>query len=89
MKEPAGCRRNLGKLELAVSVKRHVAEHVAANGFKLPEIALAHVTRVESLPRHHGDPFDRLLISQALDQGMAVVTANPIFSKYGAKRIWS
>lgn len=36
------------------------------------------------LPRHHGDPFDRVIIAQALDAGLAVLTRDPVFAAYGA-----
>ncbi|MBI4293601.1 MAG: type II toxin-antitoxin system VapC family toxin [Betaproteobacteria bacterium] len=78
----------LGKLKLALPVKRYVVEHVAANGFRLLDIRMAHVGRVESLDPHHGDPFDRLLIAQALEEDLPVVTADPVFRRYGVKRIW-
>ncbi len=78
----------LGKLKLALPVKRYVVEHVAANGFRMLDIRMAHVGRVETLDPHHGDPFDRLLIAQALEEKLPVVTADPVFRKYGVKRIW-
>lgn len=79
----------LGKLRLSLPVQRYVAEHLAANAFRLLEIAIPHVGRVESLATHHGDPFDRLLIAQAIEEDLAIVTADPVFRKYGVKRIWS
>ena len=81
-------KASLGKLKLALPVQRYVVEHVAANGFRMLDIQLAHVGRVESLASHHGDPFDRLLIAQALEEKIPVVTADPIFRDYGVKRIW-
>ncbi len=78
----------LGKLRLALPVRRYVAEHVAANSFRLLDIGLAHVGRIENLPKHHRDPFDRFLIAQALEEKLPVVTADPVFRKYGVKRIW-
>ena len=81
-------KAGLGKLKLALPVQRYVVEHVAANGFQMLDIRMAHVGRVESLPAHHGDPFDRLLIAQALEEKLPVVTADPVFREYGVKRIW-
>lgn len=81
-------KSGLGKVKLAVPVQRYVVENVAANGFGLLDIRMAHVGRVESLVKHHGDPFDRLLIAQALEEKLPVVTADPIFRDYGVKRIW-
>ena len=81
-------KAGLGKLKLTLPVKRYVVEHIAANGFRMLDIRMAHVGRVETLESHHGDPFDRLLIAQALEEEIPIVTADPIFRKYGVKRIW-
>ena len=81
-------KAGLGKLKLALPVQRYVVEHVAVNGFQMLDIRMAHVGRVESLDPHHGDPFDRLLIAQALEEKLPVVTADPVFRNYGVKRIW-
>jgi PIN domain nuclease of toxin-antitoxin system len=81
-------KAGLGKLKLALPVQRYVVEHVAANGFRMLDIQMAHVGRVESLASHHGDPFDRLLVAQALEERIPVVTADPVFRDYGVKRIW-
>jgi PIN domain nuclease of toxin-antitoxin system len=44
--------------------------------------------RVEDMSMHHRDPFDRMLIAQALDQHLPIVTADPIFSRYPVEVIW-
>jgi len=81
-------KAGLGKLKLAIPVRRYVVEHVAANGFRILDIRMAHIGRVEALATHHGDPFDRLLIAQALEEKLPVVSADPVFRDYGVKRIW-
>lgn len=81
-------KAGLGKLRLALPVMRYVVEHAAANGFGMLDIRMGHVGRVEMLPQHHGDPFDRLLIAQAIEEKLPIVTADPVFRKYGVKRIW-
>ena len=81
-------KASLGKLKLTLPVERYVVEHIAANGFRMLDIRMAHVGRVETLEAHHGDPFDRLLIAQALEEEIPIVTADPVFRKYGVKRIW-
>lgn len=81
-------KASLGKLKLALPVRRYVADHVAANAFRLLDIGLPHVGRVEALPFHHRDPFDRLLAAQALEEKLPVITADPVFRKYGVKRVW-
>ena len=82
-------KASLGKLRLASPVQRYVVEHMATNAFVLLNIKIAHIGRLESLPRHHGDPFDRLLIAQALAEEIPIVSADPKFDRYGVKRIWS
>ena len=81
-------KAGLGKLKLALPVQRYVVEHVTANGFRFLDIRMPHIGRVEALPAHHGDPFDRLLIAQALEEKLPIVSADPVFRKYGVKRIW-
>ncbi len=51
-------------------------------------IRLDHALRAGSLPGPHRDPFDRILIAQAQVEGLAVMTADPVFARYGATVIW-
>lgn len=81
-------KSRLGKLELALPVRRYVTDHVAANRFRLLGIELGHVGRVEALEDHHRDPFDRLLVAQAQEEKLPIVTADPTFRRYGVKTIW-
>lgn len=76
-------KSSLGKLRLAKPVGRFVTEHLAANGFTLLNIELRHTVKVEKLPFHHRDPFDRLLIAQAVTEKLIIVTADSNFSNYG------
>ncbi len=50
---------------------------------------ISHVIRAGLLPLHHRDPFDRLLIAQALDLGIPIVSRDRIFDSYGVQRIWN
>jgi PIN domain nuclease of toxin-antitoxin system len=79
---------SLGKLRLPAAVERFVSEHMAKNGFRALAIELRHAAAVAVMPFHHRDPFDRLLAAQALADDLTVVTADPVFETYGAKRIW-
>lgn len=45
-------------------------------------ITIEHAQRVAELPRHHGDPFDRLLIAQAQIENLSILTADPLFARY-------
>jgi PIN domain nuclease of toxin-antitoxin system len=79
---------SLGKLEIDGSLERFLPEQLAANGFQVLPIDLEHVFRLTRLPFHHRDPFDRLLVAQALDGDLTLVSADPVFDKYGIKRRW-
>lgn len=81
-------KASLGKLTLAAPVERFVSDQLAANGCGLLPIDLAHASRVAVLPFHHRDPFDRLLAAQALIEGLALVSADAVFRRYGVRRIW-
>ena len=77
-----------GKLTLAKPIERLVPEQLGLNGFQLLQIDLDDVARVATLPFHHRDPFDRLLAAQALSDELTIVSADPVFRKYGVKRVW-
>lgn len=79
---------SLGKLRLPTSPERFVADQLAANHFNVLTCDLHHVCRLANLPFRHRDPFDRLLVSQALSDSLRIVSADPIFQKYGVKRLW-
>jgi PIN domain nuclease of toxin-antitoxin system len=76
-------KQSLGKLELARPAELWLPDVLARTGFEVAEPGLSAALRVRSLPWHHRDPFDRLLIAQALDQGFTVVTRDPVFDAYG------
>jgi len=76
------------KLTLAKPIERLVPEQLGLNGFQLLPIDLDDVARVATLPFHHRDPFDRLLVAQALGEELTLVSADPVFRKYGVKRVW-
>ena len=79
---------SLGKLRLPGAIERFVPEQLAANAIRQLTIDFRHAARVAALPFHHRDPFDRLLAAQALEERCPIVSADPIFRRYGVKRIW-
>lgn len=81
-------KTSLGKLTLAAPLERFIPEQLTVNGFDLHPVEFAHVVRVSDLAFHHRDPFDRLLAAQALAEGLTIVSADPIFKRYGVKRVW-
>jgi PIN domain nuclease of toxin-antitoxin system len=81
-------KQSLGKLRLPAPLPRFVPEQLAANRFQQLGIEFRHVARVASLPLHHRDPFDRLLIAQADAEDLVLVSADPAFDAYGVERLW-
>jgi PIN domain nuclease of toxin-antitoxin system len=79
---------HLGKLSVdAPSVEDFFDEQMRANSFAYLPIAPAHVFRAASFPLHHRDPFDRMLIAQALIEGLSLVTRDD-FRSYGVTASW-
>ena len=74
-------KASLGRLETT----RLVAEAVAESGFEELPIRLGHAEAVQALPWHHRDPFDRMLVAQALAERLTLVTRDRIFGRYGVK----
>ena len=81
-------KSSLGKLRLAKPIERFVSEQLTANGFTLLNIELRHTAKVEKLPFYHRDPFDRLLIAQAMTEKMTLITADKAMTEYGVKVLW-
>jgi PIN domain nuclease of toxin-antitoxin system len=80
-------KKSARRLTLDVDVERYIAERLE-QGYRLLPIAWTHAARVEHLPFHHRDPFDRVLAAQALAEQMPCVTRDRVFRKYGVQTIW-
>jgi PIN domain nuclease of toxin-antitoxin system len=78
----------LGKLELPAGPARYLPDRIARHGFLVLPIALDHATRAGLLPSIHRDPWDRLLIAQAQQEGIGIVTADPLIAQYDVETIW-
>ena len=76
-------KQSLGKLDLPKPAEKWLPEVLRRTGFAIAELALADALRVSALPWHHRDPFDRLLIAQALEGGYTIVTHDEAFARYG------
>ena len=80
-------KRSSGKLETTLSPSEYLLAY-QRQGAKLIAVTPDHVMAVESLPFHHRDPFDRMLIVQAQLEGLTLVTVDEAFSQYDAPTIW-
>jgi PIN domain nuclease of toxin-antitoxin system len=75
-------KTSLGRLRLARFAEVQLPREIARNGFQPLSISAEHALRAGALPRHHSDPFDRMLIAQAQMERLQIVTADRRFSEY-------
>ena len=84
-------KNSLGKLDLDAPLEVFFKD-VVQKGFNLMPLDLAHILQSASLPFHHRDPFDRIIIGQAVAEHMAVVSKDPLFQPYcqnsGLQIVW-
>lgn len=78
---------SLGKLKLPSSPAEFVPGHLAATKTFPLAIEHSHALRVATLPHHHSDPFDRLIIAQAQVEKLPILTADPHFKPYDVELI--
>ena len=75
---------NIGKLQLEGGVSQFIADS-EKYGFNIEPIRERHLSEVETLPLHHRDPFDRMIIATAIAEDMVVITSDDAFRKYAVK----
>jgi PIN domain nuclease of toxin-antitoxin system len=79
---------SLDRVRLEVPLGTLFTQGLAALRFHLLPIRLPHVAGVAGLPKHHRDPFDRLIVATALEEKLAVVSADRAFKRYGVSVVW-
>lgn len=77
-----------GKLHLPEAPEHIIPKSLQAYGLRSLPITLNHALAVGALPRHHSDPFDRILIAQARSERMILLTADSLFAKYPVQTVW-
>jgi PIN domain nuclease of toxin-antitoxin system len=78
----------LGKLTLPLSLSDMITSQQMANGIEVIPITLVHTLALDSLPLHHRDPFDRILIVQANIEGAILLSKDTIFTHYPVTTDW-
>lgn len=79
---------SLGKIRLAENWMPAILRETTLNQIGWLAIMPAHCTKLAELPFHHRDPFDRMLVAQALAENMALISRDENFVKYGVTCIW-
>jgi PIN domain nuclease of toxin-antitoxin system len=81
-------KAQIGKIPLPRPTGPFVLSKLKLNGVQILPVTSDHVLRIESLPDHHRDPFDRMLIAQSLEEKLPLVTADRVFARYPVEVIW-
>jgi PIN domain nuclease of toxin-antitoxin system len=77
-----GIKHAVGKLSLPAALGEHLTRSTTLNRLRVLPIQLSHVVAAAQLPRHHADPFDRLLVAQAQVEGLTLVSADAQVLRY-------
>jgi len=81
-------KMRLGKLEFPGPPAQHVPQFMAKQSLRPLSITHSHAAKVYDLAPHHADPFDRMLVAQALVEDMMILTSDRLLKKYPAKLLW-
>lgn len=79
---------SLGKLTISQPFEKLIPTQLQRNGIEIMDIGFPHTAVIVNLPLYHRDPFDRLLVAQALIEQMPFVSADVQFDSYGIIRLW-
>jgi PIN domain nuclease of toxin-antitoxin system len=78
----------VGKLRVDGPLGPYLSTQLAQNSMQVLAVSLRHAVGVSELPTLHRDPFDRLLVAQALAEDLAIVTADPAIAQYPVETLW-
>ncbi len=81
-------KKQIGKLILDISLEE-LFDYADRNQIEIIQITYEHLLTLEQLPSHHNDPFDRLIISQALAENLTLITRDKGLKKYKIKQQWT
>ena len=79
---------SIGKLDLGEPYRAFMHREIARNHFDLLHVSVDHAAAVSVLPLHHRDPFDRMLIAQAMVEQIPIVSGDRAFDAYPITRLW-
>ena len=79
---------NIGKLALDEPFEQLFPKELHFHKIRILDITIDNLVQLTTLPSHHRDPFDRLIIAQALDEKIPIISVNTRFDRYGVNREW-
>ena len=81
-------KAGMGKLENGAKILDDFEDRLTSCGYRVIETSIEHAIRSGCLPRYHKDPFDRLLIAQAITESLPILTHDAAFAPYPVKVLW-
>lgn len=81
-------KHSIGRLNFSLPFMEFVRQQLSVSNIGLLEINLDHIEVVASLPLHHRDPFDRLIIAQSIVEQIPILSVDAIFDAYAIARLW-
>ncbi len=79
---------SLGRLTLDEPLESFIETHAVGNNIKILDIKAKHLYKIENLPFHHRDPFDRIIIAQCMIENYSIVGSDKAFDSYPVSRVW-
>ena len=74
-----------GRLSLSAPIDHLIPAQLVESGFRMLDVSIDHAVAAATLPEHHVDPFDRMLIAQAQLENLTIVTSDMVFDAYDVK----
>ncbi len=81
-------KAQLGRLQLPDNLEQFIVEQLSLNTILVLPIQLRHALHVYTLPQHHRDPFDRMLVAQSQVENLPILTTDPQIAQYDVETIW-
>ena len=81
-------KESKGNLNLSVPFQEYIGQKLSLENFNILNINLDHLNAIVTMPFHHKDPFDRLLIAQSMVEEIPILSKDSAFDAYSINRIW-
>jgi PIN domain nuclease of toxin-antitoxin system len=81
-------KASMGRLTFAQPFASLIPDQLQRNSIQVLDITVTHTAQVATLPFHHRDPFDRMLIAQAMVETIPIISVDSAFDAYGVTRLW-
>ena len=78
----------VGRLRLPEPIEQYLQEHLSRTGVETLGIEASHIWQLSNLPRHHRDPFDRIIVAQGKVERLPILSRDPWIGRYPVRTVW-